>query len=619
MSELTEGPEKPNVAPVDRVSRLWTGLTERKLAQWTVGYIALAYGIQHGVILTAESFEWPSAVARISMLLLVLSLPLVVTLAWYHGERASRHFSHAELTIVSLLLVGLAMLFYVFVKPAEEGGATTAIREAGVTAARSAAADPHSAISVAVLPFANMSGDASQEFFSDGMTEEITAALAKIPDLRVVARTSAFQFKSTNRDIQQIGQQLHATHFIEGSVRKAGNRVRITAQLIKSDDGTHIWAENYDREITDVFAIQEDIARAITASLNMSLGLKPGTNLISNRSIDPGSYEAFLRGKVELRKGRAAYAEQIAILEPLVQRNPDYAPGWAALAQAYNYAVQFYSITASQSAAPAELLRLRDSFIPKRDGAIRRGVELDPGSIEGLIIQAVTQTGPRRWALQEDLIRRALALDPNHPLALSVMSQVFLGPGRLKEGLAIRQQMHALDPFVPLDEGNLAEALWLDGQDDAAIAVLRENLGRPGAGSGTDLPRILASLGRYEEAADMLSRYPTPINREISPAAAALLRGVAAKKSAPGPLPRLGNLGYIYLHVGAPERALEYYEQDARGAFDIALLWHKSYAPVRKTERFKKIVRDAGYVEYWRERGWPKFCHPTSGDDFACD
>ena len=133
------------------------------------------------------------------------------------------------------------------------------------------------------------------------MTEEITSALAKVPDLRVVARTSAFQFKAQNRDIQSIGQQLHATHFIEGSVRKAGDRVRITAQLIKADDGTHIWAENYDRELTDIFAIQEDIARAITTSLRMPLGLKPGENLVNNRSIDTDSYQDYLRARALVR------------------------------------------------------------------------------------------------------------------------------------------------------------------------------------------------------------------------------------------------------------------------------------------------------------------------------
>src|SRR4029077_1085500 len=158
-------------------------------------------------------------------------------------------------------------------------------------AARAAAASPIGVISLAVLPFVNLSSDKEQEFFSDGITEEITAALAKVPDLRVVARTSAFQFKAQNRDIQGIGQQLHATHLIEGSVRKAGTRVRITVQLIKADDGTHIWSEDYNRELTDIFAIQEDIARAITTSLRMPLGLKPGENLVNNRAIGSEDYQ----------------------------------------------------------------------------------------------------------------------------------------------------------------------------------------------------------------------------------------------------------------------------------------------------------------------------------------
>ena len=125
------------------------------------------------------------------------------------------------------------------------------------------AATPTSAIALAVLPFANLSSEPDQEFFSDGLTDEITSALAKVPDLEIVARTSAFEFKGQNRNIRTIGEQLGATHLIEGSVRKAGDRVRITVQLIRADDGTHVWSENYDRQLTDIFAIQEDIARAI--------------------------------------------------------------------------------------------------------------------------------------------------------------------------------------------------------------------------------------------------------------------------------------------------------------------------------------------------------------------
>ena len=148
-----------------------------------------------------------------------------------------------------------------------------------------------------MLPFANLSGDASQEFFSDGMTDEITSALAKVANLRVVGRTSAFQFKGQNKDLRAIGQALGATYLIDGSVRKAGNRVRITAQLIKADDGIGLWTDNYDRELTDVFAIQEDIATAIAGALRVPLGLQQGERLVSNRTSDVESYQDYLRGQ----------------------------------------------------------------------------------------------------------------------------------------------------------------------------------------------------------------------------------------------------------------------------------------------------------------------------------
>ena len=164
-----------------------------------------------------------------------------------------------------------------------------------------AAADPASAISIAVLPFLNLSGDADQEFFSDGMTEEITSALAMVPDLKVVARTSAFQFKGEKNDMRAVGQALNATHLIEGSVRKVGDRVRITAQLIEAGSGTHLWSENYDRQLSDIFATQEEIARTVVGSLMAPLGLAPGERLVSNRSIDPESYQQYLRARTVYR------------------------------------------------------------------------------------------------------------------------------------------------------------------------------------------------------------------------------------------------------------------------------------------------------------------------------
>jgi len=207
--------------------------------------------VQHAVVLTGEAFEWPHAVVRVSMLILALGVPVVLTVAWYHGDRGSQHISGPELSIISILLVIGSLLFFVFVQPSEEHGAkATETHKADVATDHEVSPSPRQpgAISVAVLPFENLSADPDQEFFSAGITEEITSALAKIPDLRVVARALAFQFKDQNRDIRAIAETLHATHFVEGSVRRAGTRLRITAQLINTDGGVSIWTENYDRE-----------------------------------------------------------------------------------------------------------------------------------------------------------------------------------------------------------------------------------------------------------------------------------------------------------------------------------------------------------------------------------
>src|SRR6266699_1533412 len=292
----------PKPPSVDRLSQLWRRVNEHKMVQWSVAYIALAYGLQHGVILTSESFEWPNAVTGISMLLLALGLPVVMTFAWYHGERASRQFTKAELSILSALLVIGSLLFYAFVQPSAgvATGPKPAVQQASVAVARAASASVGNAISIAVLPFANLSDDKQQEFFSDGMTDEISGALAKIADLRVVGRASSFQYKKRDADLRSIGQALGATHLIEGSVRKAGNRVRISAELVQADNGIQVWSENYDRDLTDVFAIQEDIAKSIAASLRMPLGLKADENLVNSRTKNEESYEDYLRARALL-------------------------------------------------------------------------------------------------------------------------------------------------------------------------------------------------------------------------------------------------------------------------------------------------------------------------------
>jgi adenylate cyclase len=594
------------------MANILAALKRHNIYRVAAAYAVVAWVLGQLVGILMPVFDLPQWIARAFLLLLALGFPVAIFFAWANqlaperGAAGRTTTGKLDWALMGALVVVIALVSYQQLAPLSP--TRLAQVQIGVETARQASA-AQAGISIVVLPFENLSGDAAQEFFSDGMTEEITAALAKVPDLRVVARTSAFQFKAQNRDIQSIGQQLHASHFIEGSVRKEGNRVRITVQLIKSSDGSHLWAENYDRELTGIFAIQEDIARAIATSLRMPLGLKPGENLVNNRSIDTDSYQQFLRAKALLLQGRPGQAEALKVLESLVARNPDYAPAWARLAEAYAHA-----IGAVRRASVEELQRVKESYSPKWEAAVRRAIQLDPNSPDANLGQAAFYDFiSRRYALAEDFYSKALALDPDIPDALEYHGEMLLTLGRVKEGLALSQRLQALEPFIPYYACEFAEALWLNGQDDAAIAILKDNRGRPGCRAGI-LPQIYASLGRYREAADLMKNVED---------AARLLRTAPAKTAAPQSLPQLGPLNWIYLYIGVPERILEDWEEGAKAGFPLdqigQYVWHPSYALLRKTERFKNLVRAGGYVDYWKVRGWPEFCHPTTGDDFACD
>ncbi len=618
MGGLTDGTKGADIPPADRISILWRRVKEHRIAQWTVGYVAVAYGIQHAVTLTSEAFKWPDAVIRISMLLLALGLPVAMTLAWYHGERTARRISSGEMAIVSLLLVLISFAFYTVVRPTTNIVAERApiAQEASVTVARQAAASPKGAISVAVLPFLNLSSDKEQEFFSDGMTEEITAALAKVPDMRVVARTSAFEFKGRNVDIEKIGQQLHATHLIEGSVRKAGNRVRITAQLIKADDGTHIWAEDYDRDLTDIFAVQEDIARAITSSLHMTLGLKPGENLVNQRTRDASAHEEYLRGKMLVR---ANLPEAIALLSDVVTREPGYAPAWGVLARAY--AISLIANSAVLRGAVDEAKPVARELGQKEAMAAERAYKLDPTNAD-----AVYGYSEAAWTTKEDftsrmaLLERSLALDPDNPEPLLSYALSLASGGFTKQAVKTIEHLLAVEPFVPTYRADKARMLIADGQLDAAIAAVK---GDTGAGANLWRAEAFAAQGRFREAADTLALVKGPDEKTTAMVSA----GARLLRAAPEPVaandrPELGTLDWIYVYRGAPERLAIAYENRAREHLPISLVhgleFAPAYASMRKTAVFKQYIRDTRTLAYWRAKGWPPQCHPTTADDFEC-
>ena len=605
----------------DRLTALWRRAKEHRIGQWTIGYVAVAYGIQHAITLTAEAFEWPNAVIRLSMLLLGLGLPIAITLAWYHGERASRGFSRAEFSILATLLLGVSILFYTFVQPATRTPtAAPAIQEAGVTAARQAAASSKGAISVAVMPFANLSGDAGQDYFSDGMTDEISGALAKIPDLRVVARSSAFRFKGKDQDARTLGKSLGATHLIEGSVRKAGDQLRISAELVKADDGVTVWSNSYDRQLKDVFAVQEDIARAIAASFHMALGLKPGENLVSGRTKDQRSYEAYLGAKALIRRRSFEGMQQAAkLLEPSVARDPGFAPAWGLLGIAYAFIPRFDPARETEDAAHAVPV---DTLLTKAESAARMALTLDANNVDGIEALGDVARQQRDYVKAFALYDQALMLDPDSPDILHIYRLLLASLGHVKEAISIGERLRVIEPFVPVFKNISAEILAIDGQTDAAIKLHLQ----PPAGNNVALAVYYALETRYPEAIDALTKAvtqaPSPALAKQRKDALQLLRSAPGPAPAPEKLPRLGSREIFYMTVGAPGRVLEYEEANLRSGYlglaEMADLWAPIFAPVRKTERFKKFVRDAGMVEYWHAKGWPPQCHATTSDDFVC-
>ena len=354
-------------------------LKRRHIYRVAAAYAVVAWVLIQLVNNVTPMLRLPEWAGTLVLVLLLVGFPVALLFAWIHqlapesGALARATTGKLDWLLVGALVAVIGIFVYQQLAPAT---ATRTAEQPGVAAARAAAVSPAGAISIAVLPFANLSADPEQEFFSAGMTEEITSALAKIPDLRVVARTSAFQFKDQNRDIQAIAQALHATHLVEGSVRKAGTRLRITAQLINAESGVSIWTENYDREYTDVFAIQEDIATAIAGALRMPLGLKPGERLVSNRTSDLKAYEDYLRVRAIGALARSSEGDEasgrsgcraIPALRPPGRRLPTFTGKGVEPAT-------------RQSGSVEEVRRVAQSWLDKAEMAARKAIELDSRS-----------------------------------------------------------------------------------------------------------------------------------------------------------------------------------------------------------------------------------------------
>jgi len=505
----------------------------------------------------------------------------------------------------------------VFAKLTRHGlGIGTAALVCTALASANAQAPAASRPIVAVLPFTNNSGDAAQEFFAEGMTDEIAVALAGVKSLDVVARSSAFRFKEPGANLKVVGEALHADYLVRGTAIRSGGSVRLGIQLARASDSKVLAGFVLQGEVGNIFDLEESIARSVADALK--LPIDPAVPLVRSRTADFDVYLDFLRAKVAARpRGGPAFAEAAKILEPAVTRDPDFAPASALLAYVYSLTPLF--APSLRGGMPAVEHEIVTRTIPKADALARRATERDPKNAEAFVALAYANMVQRKMLTAEDAFKQAIALNPNQADALHGYSQLLAALGRIKESLAMREHLQAGEQFIINYTADTAEIFWLAGDTDKAIAVLTPF--RPGR--TLELALVEASAGHYREAAAAIREMPpTSYPPGMTEAAAKILDSAPAKAAAPADLPRLGNLSFAYMHVGAPERVLEFYEDEVRADYfqpiSTTWFWHPTYAPVRATPRFKTLARDLGLVEYLRARGWPAQCQPVGGDDFVC-
>jgi TolB-like protein/Flp pilus assembly protein TadD len=319
--------------------------------------------------------------------------------------------------------------------------------------------------SVAVLPFVNMSSDPEQEFFSDGISEEILNVLTRIPNLKVAARTSSFQFKGQTMDVAEIARQLKVNHILEGSVRKAGNQLRITAQLIEADTGYHLWSDTYDRELKDVFAIQDEIANAIAGELRARLS---GEALSVAAPVNLDAYDLYLKGRglVALR-GSVPLLQGVEALKAALEIDPNYAPALATLAKAYAVLPYF-----------SNQLRVAESREQARTWA-DRALAIDPNHVEALAVKAIvvneSDLDPEA-ALK--LLHKAVKSNPGSVAANNFLGDVYLRIGDLEQAMVYESRAAELDPLAPVHLTDLAYVQYMRGNYDSTVDLARRARGQ---------------------------------------------------------------------------------------------------------------------------------------------
>jgi adenylate cyclase len=476
--------------------------------------------------------------------------------------------------------------------------------------------------SIAVLPFANLSPDPENAFFADGIAEEVLNILARIEGLRVASRTSSFSLRGTAMDVPEIAARLGVAHVLEGSVRRQGPRVRISAQLIEARSDQQLWSDSYDRELEDIFAIQEQIAQSIADALSDTLGMRQVR--VRPPTEDLEAYEMFLRGRQLFAMRGPGVVTARTLLEQAVARDPEFAAAWAVLAAA-NYVVPSYlDVDPAESQAYAA-------------EAAERALALDPDEPTALSVKGRLAGAGGDQITAHRLLRQAVTLDPNDANAWLWLGLSRIEAGHLRAARDSIERARALDPLAGIHAGWLGYMLAILGEHEAGVELLRraDELGwrasmrwfrarlEAGDGNTAEAGRLLRLWIQTEDSAI------SPLGREAFQKVAEGLESATARQPAVESILALAeshpdqnftlHLALLGRHDEAIAEALR--QQSGIGFVTLANVWNPQDRPFREHPGFLVIADRAGLLAFWEAEGYPDFCRRVAAPEprLTCD
>jgi adenylate cyclase len=585
-------------------------LKRRNVYKVALAYIVGGWALSQGIAQVFPVFDVPNWAIRMIVLLIILGFPVAVVFAWLF-EITPEGIKRTEVadaankrsrgkTWIYVVVIGAIVSIGLFFL-----GRYTANR--GATLRQNETAKGIPGKSIAVLPFENLSDDKNTAYFSDGITEEILNALAQIPNLKVAARRSAFQFKGNDLDLRKIGQALGVAHILEGSVQKAGDQVRINVQLVDVQNGLQAWSEKYDRKLDNVFAVEDEIAKAIATKLRVQLTGGAGQPLVVDSTNNPEAHELYLKGRyLWNRRNTASLRKAGDYFQQAIDLDPNYALAYAGLADVHSL-LPIYAGTAPKD------------DVSKALAAARKAVELDSNLAEAHTSLGNALEMNVQLKLAEQEFRRALELNPNYATAHQWLAECLFSQGRFPESLAESERAHELDPLSLIINASYASSLSGVGRYDDAVKQARKTIDLdPDLVPGhAILGQIYEDRGKLDEA---IAEYRKANALESTPANFAMLAYAYAKAGrlaeARKILDELTNLSaqryvgayplaIVHLALGEKEEALRLLEKSfaerdilLQGLFG-SIKMDKRLDPLRNDPRFQKLLErfDAGIPE----------------------